>query len=155
MPTEIERKFLVKNEQWKDFANDGTPIRQGYLNANKERNVRVRQKGDQAFLTIKGKTVGISRAEFEYEIPLADALELFKLCDQPMIEKVRYLVAGPDGHSWELDVFEGDNQGLIVAEIELEAENTPFTLPDWAGDEVSHDPRYFNANLNKVPFNKW
>ena len=155
MPTEIERKFLVKNKDWRSHADAGTAIRQGYLNPGKERNVRVRQKGDQAFLTIKGKTEGISRLEFEYEIPLTDALELFKLCDQPMIEKTRYLVKGPDALTWELDVFEGENQGLIIAEIEVESEDSTFAIPHWAGEEVSHDSRYFNASLNKLPYSKW
>ncbi len=155
MPTEIERKFLVKNNGWQADADAGTAIKQGYLSTSKERNVRVRQKGEKAFLTIKGKTEGISRLEFEYEIPLSDALEMLVLCDKPLIEKTRFLVAGPDGNTWELDVFEGDNQGLIVAEIELESEETTFALPDWAGEEVSHDQRYFNANLNKAPYSTW
>ncbi len=155
MPTEIERKFLVKNDGWQASANAGTPIKQGYLSTSKERNVRVRQKGEKALLNVKGNTEGISRLEFEYEIALDDALEMLALCEKPLIEKTRFLVAGPDGNTWELDVFEGDNQGLIVAEIELENEEAAFALPDWAGEEVSHDSRYFNANLNTAPYKTW
>lgn len=152
---EIERKFLVANEGWKAQADKGSLIKQGYLSTTPERNVRVRLKGEKAFITIKGKTTGISKPEFEYEIPKADAKAMMHLCEKPLIEKTRYLVSGPDGKLWELDVFEGDNQGLIIAEIELNAENEVFEIPDWTGKEVTEDTRYYNASLIRIPFSNW
>jgi adenylate cyclase len=117
--------------------------------------VRVRIAGEQGFLTIKGKTQGISRLEFEYEIPLADAHTLLtELCEKPLIEKYRYLL-DYEGFTWEIDEFLGDNAGLIVAEIELKSENQAFVQPDWLGEEVSHDPRYLNANLIRNPYKNW
>ncbi len=154
MAKEIERKYLVKPDVWKAPAS-GTTIRQGYLSSVKERVVRVRTKGPKAFLTIKGITKGISRAEFEYEIPVEDAdLLLTNLCEQPLIEKTRYKEVYL-GHTWEIDVFFGANEGLIVAEVELTDENEKLVLPPWAGEEVSADPRYFNSNLIANPFCKW
>ena len=154
MAKEIERKYLVKPGAWKPPAN-GTTIRQGYLSAVKERVVRVRTKGPKAFLTIKGLTTGISRAEFEYEIPVQDADALLtNLCEQPLIEKTRYKEVYM-GHTWEIDVFFGANDGLIVAEVELTDENEKLVLPAWAGEEVSADPRYFNSNLIANPYSKW
>lgn len=154
MAKEIERKYLVKADAWKVPAN-GTTIRQGYLSSVKERVVRVRTKGPKAFLTIKGLTKGISRSEFEYEIPVEDAdLLLTNLCEQPLIEKTRYKEVY-QGHTWEIDVFFGANGGLIVAEVELTDENEKLALPAWAGEEVSADPRYFNSNLIANPFCKW
>ena len=154
MAKEIERKYLVNTAVWKPQTG-GTTIRQGYLSSVKERVVRVRTKGPKAFLTIKGVTRGISRAEFEYEIPVDDAdLLLTNLCEQPLIEKTRYKeVHG--GKTWEIDVFFGDNDGLIVAEVELTDENEKIELPKWAGEEVSADPRYFNSNLSSNPYSKW
>ena len=153
MAVEIERKFLVRNppiEQW----GAGKKIAQGYLSKGKGITVRVRIKGDQGFITVKGKTTGFSRAEYEYEIPYSDAEELLKLCDGGVIIKTRWLVNWAD-HLWEVDVFEGENQGLIVAEIELTAENEVFERPTWLGEEVSSDPRYFNSSLANHPWSKW
>ena len=148
---EIERKFLVK-DGWKTDA--GKAYAQGYLCLDQACTVRVRIAGDEAFLTIKGETSGVSRPEFQYEIPTEEAKELIKLCVGPRIEKTRHFhILG--GKTWEVDEFHGDNQGLIVAEIELDYENEPFEKPQWLGEEVSHDPRYYNANLVTTPFKNW
>jgi len=128
---------------------------QGYLSTLKERTVRVRTFDKKGFLTVKGVTTGISRAEYEYEIPFKDAGEMLDtLCERPLIEKRRYRVKH-EGMIWEVDVFLGDNEGLVLAEVELENETQQLSLPRWIGDEVSQDPRYFNANLVKNPFTKW
>lgn len=154
MGQEIERKFLVKAESWRRPDN-GIRYRQGYLSTVTERTVRVRTAGDKAYLTIKGVTVGATRAEYEYEIPLADANEILdRLCERPLIEKTRYRVAH-GGLVWEVDEFEGENAGLIISEVELQREDQAITLPDWVGEEVTHDPRYFNANLVAHPFRRW
>ncbi|WP_371367524.1 Inorganic triphosphatase [Sporomusa rhizae] len=154
MGKEIERKFLVKEGAWQP-KDKGTTIRQGYLSSVKERVVRVRTKGEKAFITIKGITKGISRSEFEYQIPVEDADPLLtNLCEQPLIEKTRYKeVCG--NHTWEIDVFFGSNLGLIVAEVELKDETELLELPNWVGEEVSSDPRYFNSNLIQNPYEKW
>jgi CYTH domain-containing protein len=152
MAKEIERKFLVKEETWRQAK--GTQYRQGYLNSAKERIVRVRTIDDKGYLTIKGLTVGASRLEFEYEIPLQDANELLNICEKPLIEKIRYTVED-GGMVWEIDEFAGDNRGLIVAEVELDSEDQRFPKPDWIGKEVTGDPRYFNSNLIKTPYAKW
>ncbi len=154
MPIEIERKFLLASEGWRKKADQGTVFRQGYLNAQKERTVRVRVAGTKGLITIKGVTVRNSRAEFEYEIPLNDAKELLLLCEKPLIEKRRYLVI-ENGMTWEVDVFEGENEGLVLAEVELEFEEQEVVLPSWVGEEVSGDARYYNANLVGMPFNRW
>ena len=154
MAKEIERKFLVVGDAWRALAK-GTKYRQGYLSTVKERTVRVRTIDDAAFLTIKGITVGMTRAEYEYEIPTADATEMLDdLCEKPIIEKTRYKIPF-EGFVWEVDEFAGVNQGLIVAEIELADENQAFTKPDWIGEEVSGDPRNFNANLIAHPYTNW
>lgn len=154
MAKEIERKFLIKGEAWRALA-EGTMYRQGYLNSAKERTVRVRTVGDKAFLTIKGITVGATRAEYEYEIPFADCNALLDdLAEKPLIEKKRYKIKQGE-FTWEVDEFFGDNQGLIVAEIELTSEDQQFGKPDWIGEEVTGDPRYFNSNLIKHPFTRW
>jgi adenylate cyclase len=154
MGKEIERKFLVKAGAWSP-QNAGTHFKQGYLNSQKERVVRVRIEGAIAKLTIKGVSSGATRSEFEYPLPLEDAQVLLdQLCEQPLIDKHRYLERH-GGFTWEIDVFHGDNDGLVVAEIELPAEDTAFELPPWAGEDVTHDPRYFNSNLLKNPFKKW
>ena len=152
MAEEIERKYLVTGEDWR--AGTGSAFRQGYLSTVKERTVRVRLVGDRGFLTIKGITVGATRAEFEYSIPADEAAELLELCEQPIIDKTRHVVEHA-GLTWEIDEFHGVNQGLIVAEVELESENQHVALPVWVGDEVTDDPRYFNANLIAHPFSDW
>jgi CYTH domain-containing protein len=154
MGTEIERKFLLTRDDWRKLAG-GTYYRQGYLNSQKERTVRVRTIDDKGFLTIKGISVGATRMEYEYEIPGKDAnVLLYELCEQPIIEKNRYKIEFA-GFIWEVDEFFGENDGLIVAEIELESEDQQFDKPDWVGDEVSGDPRYFNSNLIKNPYSSW
>jgi len=154
MGKEIERKFLVIGNDWRALAQ-GTMYRQGYLNSAKERTVRVRTVGDKAFLTVKGITVGATRAEYEYEIPFADCNALLdNLAEKPLIEKKRYKIK-QDAFVWEIDEFFGENQGLIVAEIELTSEDQKFEKPHWVGEEVTGDPRYFNSNLIKHPFTKW
>lgn len=152
MSDEIERKFLV-NEGWQP-QHEGVRIAQGYLSSIPERTVRVRIKGDKGYLTVKGRNEGIRRLEFEYEIPCEDAEALLKLCEQPLIEKMRYLEA-VGGFTWEVDVFAGANAGLCVAEIELPAVDTPFEKPDWAGQEVSGDARYYNSSLIRQPYRLW
>lgn len=154
MAKEIERKFLVKPELWHP-KDAGTTIRQGYLSSAKERVVRVRTKGSKAFITIKGLTKGISRSEFEYAIPVEDADALLtNLCEQPLIEKTRYNERHGN-HTWEIDVFFGENDGLVVAEVELADESDNLDLPSWVGEEVSSDARYFNSNLIQHPYKKW
>ncbi|MBA2544966.1 MAG: CYTH domain-containing protein [Deltaproteobacteria bacterium] len=152
MSQEIERKFLV-DPAWKP-ASAGTAFRQGYLNSAKERVVRVRLAGNAAKLTIKGKTIGVTRAEFEYDIPTADAEALLALCEQPIIEKRRHLEEF-GGHTFEVDVFAGANAGLIIAELELTSEDEAFSKPPWLRDEVSDDPRYYNNNLMLKPYSTW
>ena len=153
MASEIERKFLVSSQGWRN--GDATEYRQGYLGLDKERTVRVRAAGDTAFLTIKGITRGATRQEFEYEIPLADANQMLDtLCHRPLIEKRRYRVRH-SGLDWEIDEFFGDNAGLVVAEVELESEDQAFDRPDWLGQEVTSDPRYYNASLVQHPYSAW
>jgi len=151
---EIERKFLVNQKLWKPL-NGGTHFKQGYLNSQKERVVRVRIEGDRAKLTIKGANNGITRSEFEYSLPVEDAAVLLdSLCEQPLIDKHRHTET-VGGKLWEIDVFHGENEGLIVAEVELASEEEGFELPAWALAEVSSDPRYYNSNLLKSPYSKW
>jgi adenylate cyclase len=152
MAKEIERKFLLKHKTWP--RDNVMKYKQGYLSSVKERTVRVRIAGDKGWLTIKGSSVGASRMEFEYEIPLQDAGMLLEICEKPLIEKNRYTVVH-NGFSWEVDEFFGENQGLMIAEIELESEDQEFTKPDWIGEEVTDDPRYYNASLIKKPFKTW
>ena len=154
MGEEIERKFLVSGEAWRETA-EGTRYRQGFLSTEPERTVRVRVAGPRGSITVKGKNLGARRAEFEYEIPVADAERMLDtLCKRPLIEKVRYVLA-VGVHTWEIDVFEGDNAGLVVAEIELRREDEAFERPEWVGDEVTDDPRYFNSNLVANPYRAW
>lgn len=155
MPTEIERKFLVSNENWRKSVCRQTDISQGYL-ANTERgSIRVRVSGEKACLNIKSMTLGIHRTEFEYPIPLDDAYYMLEnLCLQPVIEKTRYFV-NQDPHLWEIDVFAGENAGLVVAEIELSDTEEQFHKPDWLGCEVSDDPRYYNVCLVNEPYSQW
>lgn len=152
MAVEIERKFLVTGDDWRSFP--GVEIRQGYLAISAERTVRVRVAGADAFLTIKGKMKGIRRPEFEYSIPPEDGDELLQLCVQPLIEKRRHEVPWRN-HVWHVDEFFGENEGLVVAEVELQSESEPVDLPPWIGREVSDDYRYTNSNLVRHPFRQW
>lgn len=155
MATEIERKFLVTGEFSRQVIS-AQRIVQGYICSQPGRTVRVRIRGEEGFLTIKGASdeKGLSRYEFEQKIPLADAEELLKLCEPGAIDKMRNLV--PAGkHTWEIDVFHGENEGLILAEIELASEDEPFERPDWIGQEVSGDRRYYNSMLTKHPYKQW
>lgn len=155
MAIEIERKFLLKNDSWRQLADAGTVYRQGYLIGAKQASVRVRIEGDKANLNIKSMTLGVTRHEYEYPIPLNEAEELLDtLCEKPLVEKTRYRVEHA-GHEWEIDVFAGDNTGLVVAEVELTSEQEAISLPPWAGVEVSSDPRYYNVNLVKYPYSTW
>lgn len=154
MGIEIERKFLVTTDAWRQ---QGEPVllRQGYLSSHPSRVVRVRIEGDGAVMTIKGKNVGASRGEWEYPIPMADAIEfLDKLCEQPIIEKYRRRIPHA-GFVWEVDEFLGANAGLVVAEIELPSEDQPFERPEWVGADVTADKRYLNSNLISNPYSAW
>ncbi len=154
MAIEIERKFLVKGDQWRNLGQ-GKIYCQGYFPTAQGCTVRVRIIGDQGYLTIKGKTVGNSRSEYEYSIPLLDAQEMLNnLCDRPLIEKTRYKII-TDNLTWEVDEFKGENEGLILAEVELTSEDQKIKIPEWIGKEVSGDPKYYNANLVKYPFSQW
>ena len=153
MAQEIERKFLPANNAWRGQAA-GIPYVQGYLCASQGQTVRVRLAGSQAFLTIKGPTQGISRAEFEYPIPEADARELFLLCPLPLIEKNRYCIEHA-GLIWEVDEFSGANSGLVLIEVELTCAEQEILKPSWVGEEVSADSRYSNAMLSRHPYNTW
>ncbi len=160
MAQEIERKFLVADDSWRtpEALASGVAMRQGYLCRDKARTVRVRLAGGRGTMTVKGATEGFSRLEFEYEIPAEDAADMLeKLALRPLVEKVRYRVpaAAPAGAFWEIDVFEGENAGLIVAEMELPDEAAVFERPAWLGREVSRDPRYFNSNLLAHPYCAW
>ena len=153
MGTEIERKFLVSGDGWRQGPS--VMYRQGYLSTDKERTVRVRYGGERAFLTVKGENTGATRSEFEYEIPRKDAEEMLdQLCERPLIEKRRYCVQ-LGGLTWEIDEFVGENEGLVLAEVELEDEGQVVEPPPWAGREVTGDPRYFNANLVRHPYRTW
>lgn len=154
MAQEVERKYLVVGQAWKSLAA-GVPYRQGYLSTVKERTVRVRTAGNHGTLTIKGLTRDVSRLEFEYDIPAADANHILdELCEHPLIEKLRYTI--PIGSlTWEVDEFTGENHGLVIAEVELQTPDQRFDRPPWIGEEVSSDPRFFNANLVKHPYRTW
>ena len=154
MGIEIERKFLVASDAWRQQARTATRFSQGYLSRDPARTVRVRIAGPQAFLTIKGATTGASRAEFEYPVPVEDAQQLLALSDGPVVEKVRHLCV-VEGMTWEVDEFLGANAGLVVAEIELTSEDQAFVQPAWLGAEVTGDARYVNANLAVRPFTTW
>jgi CYTH domain-containing protein len=152
MSIEIERKFLVVGTAWRQGS--GVRFSQGYLTRDKDRTVRVRLAGEQAFLTIKGRSTGASRAEFEYEVPLADGQQLLQLCERPLIEKIRRVIPN-EGSTWEVDEFLGENAGLVVAEIELQSEDQAFARPAWLGEEVTLDSRYFNSSLSLNPYAHW
>lgn len=154
MGLEIERKYLVKGTDWK---REGVArfYQQGYLSSHPDRTVRVRRIEDEAYLTIKGRTAGASRLEYEYPIPYSDAVEMLNhLCEKPLIEKFRYELIY-DGLVWEVDEFLGDNSGLVVAEVELTDEHQPISLPPWVDQEVTTEEKYYNANLFRHPFSKW
>ena len=155
MAKEIERKFLVVGDSWRAQAV-GQRYCQGYISTTRlGQTVRVRIAGEQGYLTLKGPTTGLTRTEFEYSIPLDDAKEMLKtMCDRPLIEKIRYRL--PTGNLvWEIDEFSGENAGLIVAEVELTSESQKIDLPDWIGQEVSGDARYYNASLSSQPYSTW
>jgi CYTH domain-containing protein len=154
MGVEIERKFLLANDGWR---GQGIPtrMRQGYMVVDAVRTVRVRIEGERAVITIKGQSTGASRGEWEYEIPMADATELLDgLCEQPQVEKIRHRIEHA-GHTWEVDEFLGLNAGLVVAEIELDAEDEAFEKPDWIGQEVTGEKRYYNSSLIRMPYSQW
>ena len=153
MPEEIERKFLVKGDSWRKLAQPEL-FRQGYLAASENCLVRLRTEGNRGVLTIKGKRRGIAGSEFEYEIPVDDAMEMLKLAISNPVEKIRYKIQYEE-HLWEVDVFSGKNEGLIIAEIELKSENQSFLKPRWILDEVSEDRRFYNSYLSKHPFQEW
>jgi len=155
MGLEIERKFLVQNDSWRDQVSRQVSIKQGYLTNEQRLVTRVRIAEDQALLTLKGATDGIRRSEFEYEIPVADGEALLaSLSNGSVIEKTRFFIE-TGTHLWEIDIFEGDNAGLVVAEIELSDEDEHFDKPNWLGEEISTDARYFNANLIRHPYISW
>jgi len=165
MGIEIERKFLLKNDDWKSLVLKSTAFKQGYLvsgNNSNEQNldkskssVRVRVEGDSANINIKSMTLSITRQEYEYSIPLNDALKMLdELCEQPLVEKTRHIVKY-DNHKWEIDVFSGANEGLVVAEIELNNEAEKFSIPSWIGQEVSEQVKYYNVNLIHNPYSNW
>lgn len=154
MAIEIERKFKVANNDWRKGAS-GSLLKQGYISHARDGSIRVRIEGSKALLTIKGGAVGASRLEFEYDIPLTDAeTMLMILCKKPIIEKIRYRIPF-GGHTFEVDEFMGDNLGLIIAEAELKDETELLELPNWIGEEVTGDPKYYNANLIENPFRNW
>ena len=155
MALEIERKFLLKNDSWRQEVISSAKIIQGYLTASGT-TLRIRLRDHEAFFTIKGKASGITRCEFEYPIPTADAVEMLNtLALDPPVEKIRYIVPAGDDLVWEIDEYAGVNAPLFTAEIELPAENTPFTAPDWLGDEISGDSRYTNRALSRKPYSLW
>jgi adenylate cyclase len=155
MNLEIERKFLVLDDSWREAVRESAYFRQGYLNDEIHCSVRVRISGERAWLNLKSVTIGAQRHEFDYEIPVRDAHQMLDvLSRKPVIEKTRHFVEiGP--HTWEIDVFEGDNAGLVVAEIELDTPDEIFEKPGWVGEEVTHDPRYYNTSLSTNPYKNW
>lgn len=155
MAIEIERKFLISSDEWCHDADDGTQIVQGYMGSNEKSSVRIRVNGNTANINIKSKTIGAQRNEYEYAIPLVEANEMLTaLCDRPYIDKTRYHV-NYQGHLWEVDVFAGENDGLVVAELELTTVDETFDLPSWVGKEVTEDPRYYNICLVTHPYKSW
>lgn len=157
MAQEIERKFLVEGDAYRALAFDSSRISQGYISSGNGRTVRVRIRDERGYLTIKGPSAdgGLSRYEFETEIALADARDLLALCEPGVIEKTRFLVRAADGHIFEVDEFYGDNEGLVMAEVELTAPDEPFKKPDFIGKEVTGDRRYYNSHLRRYPYRLW
>ena len=155
MPTEIEHKFLLRDDRWRQQVERSVRIRQGYLTSDARCSVRVRVADHQGFLNIKSGTLGIQRSEYEYAIPLIEAEEILDtLCEQPLLEKTRHFIHC-GAHVWEIDEFAGANAGLIVAEVELNRPDESFERPDWAGEDVSHDIRYYNSQLARHPYVTW
>jgi adenylate cyclase len=161
VPIEIERKFLLKNNNWLEQVSHSTKIRQAYFahgaspDQPAKASLRVRIDGEKANINIKSATLNMKRMEYEYPVPVAEATEMLdQLCEQPQIDKTRYRIKSGQ-HTWEIDEFYGDNQGLIVAEIELTSEDEHFEKPDWLGEEVTDDVRYYNVNLIKQPYKDW
>jgi adenylate cyclase len=155
MGTEIEHKFLLRDDRWRHQIERSVRMRQGYLTSDARCSVRVRVAGNQGFLNLKSGALGIQRSEYEYSIPLTEAEEILDtLCEKPLLEKTRHYLH-VDEHLWEIDEFAGDNAGLIVAEVELRQPDEPFTRPDWVGEDVSHDIRYYNSQLARHPYRSW
>lgn len=155
MPIEIERKFLLNNQDWRKAVSCSTRIRQGYMGEVDKASVRIRVQGEKANINIKSASLSMTRMEYEYEIPLSEAEEMLnQLCNQPQVDKTRFIVEQAP-HKWEIDEFYGDNKGLLVAEIELSDESESFEKPAWLGEEVTEDPRYYNVNLIKHPYKNW
>ena len=155
MGIEIERKFLVRSDDWRTAADAGVRMRQGYLSRGGPASIRVRVEGQRANLNIKSAEMGMQRQEYEYDIPTLEAEEMLdRLCLRPIIEKTRYTLQHA-GHTWEIDVFEGENAGLVVAELELEHPDEPFESPPWLGEEVTDDKRYYNVSLVDHPYRDW
>jgi adenylate cyclase len=155
MAIEIEHKFLLTNNDWREHITHSVKYRQGYLSSQATSSIRIRISEDHAWLNIKSATIGTHRHEYEYEIPLPDANEIINsLCRKPIIEKIRHFVID-DGNTWEIDEFDGDNKGLIIAEIELSERGQTFSKPRWLGEEVTHDLRYYNNNLAIHPYSEW
>jgi adenylate cyclase len=155
MATEIEHKFLLRDDRWRSQVERSARMRQGYLTSDARCSVRVRIADGQGFLNLKSGALGIQRSEYEYPIPLAEAEEILDmLCEKPLLEKTRHFLWFGE-HLWEIDEFEGDNAGLIVAEVELSRSDEPFARPDWLGEEVSHDIRYYNSQLARHPYQTW
>jgi len=155
MATEIEHKFLIRDDRWHQQVERSVRMRQGYLTSDARCSVRVRVAGGQGFLNIKSGTLGIQRSEYEYPIPLAEAEEILDtLCEKPLLEKTRHFIHFGE-HVWEIDEFAGANAGLIVAEVELSRPDEPFERPDWASEDVSHDIRYYNSQLARHPYATW
>lgn len=154
MGIEIEKKFLITNDNWKKLGT-GKEYCQGYLNSGTGPSLRIRTIGERGIITVKGPNEGGKRLEFEYDIPYIDAREMLdSLCHKPLIEKIRYKIPY-GGFIWEVDVFKGENEGLIFAEIELESIDQPFDIPEWIGDEVTGDPKYYNSHLVSYPYSQW
>ena len=155
MALEIEHKFIVKNNSWQELVNKSIEYKQGYLISDNKKSVRIRTTENKAWLNIKSATIGTQRHEYEYEIPITDALEILNnLCEKPLIEKTRHLVPYKQ-HTWEIDVFKGENEGLIIAEIELDKIGEQFHIPPWIGLEVTQEIKYYNNMLCKNPFKNW
>lgn len=155
MAIEIEHKFLLANDNWRNEVTHSSYYKQGYLSQDKNSTVRIRVSDQEAWLVIKGATIGISRPEYTYDIPLHEAHQMLdKLCEKPLIEKVRHFITRSE-HIWEIDEFKGENEGLVVAEIELSSESEAFEKPEWIGADVSYDARYYNSNLSNHPYQSW